>query len=145
MVLIFRDSSLNGLESTQSWRITLVKNSKSAFAFRTSGSERCHQAQDALGRPVVEKTAPSRLAERQLGSRHPLRVLPLTPTHRRLRLEWCRILGNWTAAESNQVVFSDESRFNFSSDNNRVRVWRPVVNTSILPLLYSDTPLPQLI
>ncbi|GFS81253.1 transposable element Tcb2 transposase [Trichonephila clavipes] len=34
-------------------------------------------------------------------------------------------LGNWTAAEWNQVVFSDESRFNLSSDDNRVRVWRP--------------------
>ncbi|GFU32425.1 transposable element Tcb2 transposase [Trichonephila clavipes] len=33
--------------------------------------------------------------------------------------------GNWTAAEWNQVVFSDESRFNLSSDDNRVRVWRP--------------------
>ncbi|GFX41660.1 transposable element Tcb1 transposase [Trichonephila clavipes] len=27
--------------------------------------------------------------------------------------------------EGNQVVFSTESRFNFSSDDNRVRVWRP--------------------
>ncbi|GFT75731.1 transposable element Tcb2 transposase [Trichonephila clavipes] len=47
------------------------------------------------------------------------------PTHRRLRLEWCRARGNWTAAEWNQIVFSDESRFNLSSDDNRVRVWRP--------------------
>ncbi|GFV49654.1 transposable element Tcb2 transposase [Trichonephila clavipes] len=28
---------------------------------------------------------------------------------------WCRGQGNWTAAEWNQVVFSDESRFNLSS------------------------------
>ncbi|GFX40915.1 transposable element Tcb2 transposase [Trichonephila clavipes] len=34
-------------------------------------------------------------------------------------------LGNWTAAEWNQVVFSDEFRFNLRSDDNRVRVWRP--------------------
>ncbi|GFV89896.1 transposable element Tcb2 transposase [Trichonephila clavipes] len=60
-----------------------------------------------------------------MGSRNPLRVLPLTPTHRRLRLEWCRAQGNWTVAEWNQVIFSDESRFNLSSDDNRVRVWRP--------------------
>ncbi|GFV34651.1 transposable element Tcb2 transposase [Trichonephila clavipes] len=33
--------------------------------------------------------------------------------------------GNWTAAKWDQVVFSDESRFNLSSDDNRVRVWRP--------------------
>ncbi|GFT39024.1 transposable element Tcb2 transposase [Trichonephila clavipes] len=65
------------------------------------------------------------LAEGHLGSRHPLRVLPLTPTHRRRRLEWCRARANWTAAERNQVVFSDESRFNLSSDDNRARVWRP--------------------
>ncbi|GFW30070.1 transposable element Tcb2 transposase [Trichonephila clavipes] len=60
-----------------------------------------------------------------LGSRHPLRELHLTPTHRRLCWEWCRARGNWTAAEWNQVVFSDESRFNLSSDGNRVRMWRP--------------------
>ncbi|GFU40036.1 transposable element Tcb2 transposase [Trichonephila clavipes] len=66
-----------------------------------------------------------RLAEGHLGSRRPLHVLPLTPTHRRLRLEWCHTRENWTATEWNQVVFSDESRFNLSSDDNRVRVWRP--------------------
>ncbi|GFY35481.1 transposable element Tcb2 transposase [Trichonephila clavipes] len=38
-------------------------------------------------RPVIEKTARSRLAEGYLGSRRPLHELPLT-THRRLRLEW---------------------------------------------------------
>ncbi|GFV10948.1 transposable element Tcb2 transposase [Trichonephila clavipes] len=38
---------------------------------------------------------------------------------------WYHARGNWTAVEWNQVVFSDESRFNLSSDNNRVRVWRP--------------------
>ncbi|GFX30908.1 transposable element Tcb2 transposase [Trichonephila clavipes] len=64
------------------------------------------------------------LAEGHLGSRRPLRVLPLTRTHRRFRLEWCRARGSWTKAEWNQVVFSDESRFNLSSDDNRARVWR---------------------
>ncbi|GFU00681.1 hypothetical protein TNCV_4818451 [Trichonephila clavipes] len=32
---------------------------------------------------------------------------------------------NMTAAEWNQVIFSDESRFNLSSDHHRVRVCRP--------------------
>ncbi|GFX11576.1 transposable element Tcb1 transposase [Trichonephila clavipes] len=49
--------------------------------------------------------------------------LPLTPTHRLLRLEWCRERGN--EAEWNQVVLCDESRFNHSSDDNRVRVGIP--------------------
>ncbi|GFV31878.1 transposable element Tcb2 transposase [Trichonephila clavipes] len=49
---------------------------------------------------------------------------PLTPTHRRLRLEWYHTQGHWSAAEWNHVVFSDESRFHFSSDDDRARVWR---------------------
>ncbi|GFU76969.1 transposable element Tcb1 transposase [Trichonephila clavipes] len=95
----------------------------------TSGSERCHlhedQAQDALDRPVIEKTTTSRLAEGHFGSRRTLRVLSLTPTHRRLRLEWCHARGNGTVAKWSQVAFSDESSFNLSIDDNRVRVWRP--------------------
>ncbi|GFU59917.1 transposable element Tcb2 transposase [Trichonephila clavipes] len=66
-----------------------------------------------------------RLTEGHLGSRRPLRVLPLMSTHLRLRLECCRARGNCTASEWNQVVFNEESRFNLSSDDNRVRVWKP--------------------
>ncbi|GFW00620.1 transposable element Tcb1 transposase [Trichonephila clavipes] len=77
------------------------------------------------GAPVSSRTIRRGRAEGHLGSWRPLRVLPLAPTHRRLRLEWCHARGNWTAAEWNQVVFSGESRFNLSSDNNRVHVWRP--------------------
>ncbi|GFU11980.1 transposable element Tcb2 transposase [Trichonephila clavipes] len=81
-------------------------------------------------RPVVEKTATSTLYLLEPYKGAWLkdiwdRVLPLTPTHQRLRLEWCRARGNWTAAEWNQVVFSDESRFNLSSNDNRVLMWRP--------------------
>ncbi|GFX99086.1 transposable element Tcb2 transposase [Trichonephila clavipes] len=75
--------------------------------------------------PHPSRTIRRRLAEGHLGSQRPLPVLPLTATHRHFRLEWCHARGNWTAAEWNQVVFSDESRFNLSSDDNRVRVWRP--------------------
>ncbi|GFW19043.1 transposable element Tcb2 transposase [Trichonephila clavipes] len=66
------------------------------------------------------------LAKWHLESGRPLRVLPLTPTHRRLRLEWYRVRVNWTAEEWSQVVFRDKSRFNLSNDDNRVRVWRPL-------------------
>ncbi|GFW84302.1 transposable element Tcb2 transposase [Trichonephila clavipes] len=79
----------------------------------------------SLGAPVTSRTIRRRLAEGYLGSRCLLRVLPLTPTHRRVRLEWRHARGNWTAAGWKQVVFSDESRFNLSSDGNRVRVWSP--------------------
>ncbi|GFW80609.1 transposable element Tcb2 transposase [Trichonephila clavipes] len=83
------------------------------------------QVAPSLEAPVSSQTIRRHLAEGHLGSRRPLCVLPLTPTHRRLHLEWCPIRGNWTAADRNQVVFSDESRFNLGSDDNPVRVWRP--------------------
>ncbi|GFU29229.1 transposable element Tcb2 transposase [Trichonephila clavipes] len=79
----------------------------------------------SLGAPVSSRTIQRRLAEGHLVTRCPLRVLPLRPTYRLLRLEWCCSRINWTAAEWNQVVFSDESSFNLSSDDNRVRVGRP--------------------
>ncbi|GFT25824.1 transposable element Tcb2 transposase [Trichonephila clavipes] len=83
------------------------------------------QVVPALGAPVSSGTIRRCLSERHLGSRRPLRELPLTPTHRRLRLDWCHTRGNWTATECNQVLFSDESKFNLSSNDYRVRVWRP--------------------
>ncbi|GFV37360.1 transposable element Tcb2 transposase [Trichonephila clavipes] len=92
---------------------------------RKPGPERPRQTSTGSTFTVSSRTIERGLAEGHLGSRFPLRVLPLTPTHRRLRLEWCRARGNWTAAEWNQVVLSDESRFNLSSDDNLVRVWRP--------------------
>ncbi|GFV28787.1 transposable element Tcb1 transposase [Trichonephila clavipes] len=93
---------------------------------RPTASSAAIQAQVApsLGVPVSSRTIRRCLAEGHFGSRCPLRVLPLTPTHRRLRLEWCHARGNWTPVEWNQVVFSEESRFNLSSDNNRVLEWR---------------------
>ncbi|GFY33943.1 transposable element Tcb2 transposase [Trichonephila clavipes] len=101
----------------------IVRNAR----IQQTASPAAIQAQIApsLGTPVSSRTIRRHLAEEHLGSRRPLRVLPLTPTHRRLRLEWCRARGNWTAMEWNQVVFNDESRFNLSSGDNRVRVWRP--------------------
>ncbi|GFV87001.1 transposable element Tcb2 transposase [Trichonephila clavipes] len=61
----------------------------------------------SVGVPVSSRAIRKRLAEGYLGSRHPLRVLPLTPIHRRLRLKLCRARGNCIAAKWNQVVFSD--------------------------------------
>ncbi|GFY26188.1 transposable element Tcb2 transposase [Trichonephila clavipes] len=82
------------------------------------------QAAPSIRAPLSIRSIPRCLAEGYLVSRRPLHVLSMSPTHRRLLLDWCRARGNWTEAEWNQVVFSDESRFNLSSDYNRVRVWR---------------------
>ncbi|GFY14745.1 transposable element Tcb2 transposase [Trichonephila clavipes] len=80
------------------------------------------QVAPSLGAPVSSRTMRRRLAEGHLGSRRSLRVLSLTPAYRHLCLKWCHARGNWNAAEGNQVIFNDESRFNLSSDDNRVRV-----------------------
>ncbi|GFV88087.1 transposable element Tcb2 transposase [Trichonephila clavipes] len=100
----------------------IVRNARA----QPTASSAAIQAQVApsLGAPVSSRTMRRHLAEGHLGSRRLLRVLPLTPTHRRLRLEWCCVRENRTVAEGNQFVFSDEYRFNLSSDDNRVRVWR---------------------
>ncbi|GFX89909.1 transposable element Tcb1 transposase [Trichonephila clavipes] len=66
-----------------------------------------------------------RLTEEHLGLRGSLRVLPLTPTHQRLCSELCRARLNYIETDWNQVIFSNESRFNLSNDDYRVRVWRP--------------------
>ncbi|GFX58525.1 transposable element Tcb2 transposase [Trichonephila clavipes] len=105
------------------------------------------QAQVAplLGAPVSSRTIRSHLPEGYLGPGRPLCVQPLTPTHRRLCLEWFHARGNWTTVEWNQVVFSDESRFNLGSDDHCVRVWRPRGKRLNPALFYCDTPLPQLV
>ncbi|GFU38725.1 transcription factor RFX4 [Trichonephila clavipes] len=88
-----------------------------------TGSSAAIQVQVApsLGVPVFSRTIRRCLAEEHLESRSPLRVLPLTSPFgvmpRRRKLD--------CAVEWNPVVFSDESTFNLSSDDNRVRVWRP--------------------
>ncbi|GFY09569.1 hypothetical protein TNCV_4322471 [Trichonephila clavipes] len=48
----------------------------------------------SLGAHVSSRIIRRRMAEGHLGLRCPLRVLPLTLTHRRFRLEWCRARGN---------------------------------------------------
>ncbi|GFT25193.1 transposable element Tcb2 transposase [Trichonephila clavipes] len=83
------------------------------------------QAAPSIRAPVSSRTIAMCLTDGHLISRRPSRGLPMTPTHQYLRLEWCRTRWDWTATEWSQVVFNDESRFNLSSDYNRVRVWRP--------------------
>ena len=54
-------------------------------------------------------------------ARMPLRRLPLSRDHQHLRLQWARERRHWRA-EWRNVVFSDESRFNMSYNDGRIRV-----------------------
>ncbi|GBL89169.1 Transposable element Tc1 transposase [Araneus ventricosus] len=80
--------------------------------------------QSDVGMPVVPQTISRHLEEANLKSKRPVRVLPLTPKHRRLRLQWCHARATWNGTDWQNVVFSDESRFVLGTDDNRVRVGR---------------------
>ncbi|GFW71582.1 transposable element Tc3 transposase [Trichonephila clavipes] len=53
--------------------------------------------------------------------RIPLYRIPLTQNHRRLRLQWANVHRSWRA-DWQQVVFSDESRFNLWHHDGRIGV-----------------------
>ncbi|KFM63742.1 Transposable element Tcb2 transposase, partial [Stegodyphus mimosarum] len=74
--------------------------------------------------PRVVLSTISRRSEAELCSQRPLRRLPLTPQHRRSRLECCRSQSSWLPSHWHPTVFSDESRFTLEADDHRVRVWR---------------------
>ncbi|GFT79030.1 transposable element Tcb2 transposase [Trichonephila clavipes] len=73
---------------------------------------------------IVPQTISRHLAEANLKSKRPFRAFPLTPEHRQLRLQWCQARSMWNVTDWQKVVFSDESRFVWGTDDNRVRVWR---------------------
>ncbi|GFU41978.1 transposable element Tcb2 transposase [Trichonephila clavipes] len=59
-----------------------------------------------------------------LYARRPVRCVPLTATHCRLRLTWSREHALWTPQQWSCVMFSDESRFSLQSDSRRILIWR---------------------
>ncbi|GFU72134.1 transposable element Tcb2 transposase [Trichonephila clavipes] len=77
-----------------------------------------------VGVASIPQTISRYLAEANLKSKRPFRALPLTPEHRQLRLQWCHARSMWNVTDWLKVVFSDESRFVWGTDDNRVRVWR---------------------
>ncbi|GBM63541.1 Transposable element Tcb2 transposase [Araneus ventricosus] len=54
----------------------------------------------------------------------PVRCVPLTTTHCRLRLAWSREHALWPPQQWSCVMFSDESRFSLQSDSRRTFIWR---------------------
>ncbi|GFS79334.1 transposable element Tc1 transposase [Trichonephila clavipes] len=77
-----------------------------------------------VGEAIAPQTISRHLAEANLKSKSPFRALPLTPEHRQLRLQWCQARPMWNVTDWQKVVFSDESRLVWGTDDNRVRVWR---------------------
>ncbi|GFS84363.1 uncharacterized protein TNCV_4605751 [Trichonephila clavipes] len=64
----------------------------------------------AVGNTMTQKTVRNRLLQGQLRSRCPVACILLTPSHSRLRCQWCQARAH-RRMEWRSVVFSDESRF----------------------------------
>lgn len=78
----------------------------------------------ATGTSISSKTVSRRLHERGLYARKPAICIPLTPSHKRARAEWCRQHQNWTQLQWANVLFTDESRFSLQPDSGRLLIWR---------------------
>ncbi|GFX69911.1 transposable element Tcb1 transposase [Trichonephila clavipes] len=79
---------------------------------------------DASGTTVSRQTVYRRLGHIGLYARRPVRCVPLTATHCRLRLTWIIEHALWTPQQWSCVMFSDESRFSLQSDSRRTLIWR---------------------
>ncbi|GFU32159.1 transposable element Tcb2 transposase [Trichonephila clavipes] len=90
---------------------------------QTAGEIARHTTQ-ATGRPISRFTVARRMHGGGLFARRPVRCVPLTPAHRRRRSLWCREHRNWGDNEWGRVLFTDESRFSFSSDSHCILICR---------------------
>ena len=69
------------------------------------------------------RTVYRRLLKSKLRSHKPLVRIPLSPQHRRLRVQWCRDHLGWNNEWQN-IMFTDESRFVLDFNDGRVRIRR---------------------
>ncbi|GFV80637.1 transposable element Tcb1 transposase [Trichonephila clavipes] len=91
---------------------------------RSTASDLSRQLSSATGTTVSRQTVYRRLGHIGLYARRPVRCVPLTATHCRLRLTWSREHALWTPQQQSCVIFSDECRFSLLSDSRRIIIWR---------------------
>ena len=73
---------------------------------------------------VSDQTVRNRLHEHGMRARRPAARPILIRRHRRDRLEFADEHLQWNRDQWNGVLFSDETKFNISNNDRRVRVWR---------------------
>lgn len=78
----------------------------------------------ATGVNVTPQTVRNRLRQARLVARRPVLGTPLPERNRQERLQWAVVHSRWIANQWRNVLFTDESRFNLSQADGRVRVWR---------------------
>ncbi|GFW38393.1 HTH_Tnp_Tc3_2 domain-containing protein [Trichonephila clavipes] len=91
---------------------------------RSAASDLSRKLSSATGTTVPRQTVYGRLGYIGLFARRPVRCVPLTATHCRLRLTWNREHAFWTQQQLSCVMFSDDSRFGLQSDSRRTLIWR---------------------
>ncbi|GFU14197.1 transposable element Tcb1 transposase [Trichonephila clavipes] len=78
----------------------------------------------ATGTTVSRQTVYRRLEHIGLYDPRPVRCVPLTATHCRLRLTWSREHALWKTQQWSCVILSDKSRFSLQSDSRQTLIWR---------------------
>ncbi|GFT11417.1 transposable element Tcb1 transposase [Trichonephila clavipes] len=91
---------------------------------RSTASDLFRQLSSTTGTTVSRQAVYRRLGHIGLYARRPVRCVPLTATHCRLRLTWSKEHALWTPQQWSCVMFSDESRFNLQSDSRPTLIWR---------------------
>ncbi|GFX34162.1 transposable element Tcb1 transposase [Trichonephila clavipes] len=91
---------------------------------RSTASDLSRQLSSATGTTVSRQTVYRCLRYIGLYARRPVKCVPLTATHCRLRLTWSREHALSTPQQRFCVMFSDESRFSLQSDSRRTLIWR---------------------
>ncbi|GFV44026.1 transposable element Tcb1 transposase [Trichonephila clavipes] len=91
---------------------------------RSTASDLSRQLSSATGAKILRQTVYRRLGHIGLYARRPVRCVPLTATHCRLRLTWSREHALWTPQQWSCVRFLDESRLSLQSDSCQNLIWR---------------------
>ncbi|GFU20697.1 HTH_Tnp_Tc3_2 domain-containing protein [Trichonephila clavipes] len=87
-----------------------------------SNVSRCYST--ATGTTISRQIVYRHLGLIGVYARRPVRCVPLTATHCRMRLTWSKEHALWTPQQWSCVMFSDESRFSLQSDSRRTLLWR---------------------
>ncbi|GFX62012.1 HTH_Tnp_Tc3_2 domain-containing protein [Trichonephila clavipes] len=125
------DGNVSRYYSTGRPRVTTPKEDRYIYLAVTAKRNRRSTASDlsrllssATGTTVSRQTVYRRLGRIGLYARRPVRCVPLTATHYRLRFTWSREHALWTPQQWSCVMFSVESRFSLQSDSRRTLIWR---------------------
>ncbi|GFU92727.1 transposable element Tcb1 transposase [Trichonephila clavipes] len=117
-------SSWKYSRNLESPRVSFPGDDSMVINRRSTASDLPRQLSSATGTTVSRQTVYSGLGHIGLYARRPVRCVPLTATHCRLRLTWSREHALWTPQQWSFVMFSDESRLSLQSDSRQTLIWR---------------------